>query len=148
MQYLFFIIILNLNILKICKNEIKLKEVLLDNLIISAVLTCLVALPGTTLLNPTSSLSLSPYILCQPQYTTANTGPPPVHILYAWRVKICKASPSSKQKLQQNIGQLSELKCIPGDMSFFLFFLLFSLLLRHMKCTSSFPFSSGYTALF
>lgn len=55
------------------------------------------------------------------KHTHSHTGPPPVHILCAWRVKICKAPPSSKQKLQGNIGQLSELKCIPGDMFFFLY---------------------------
>lgn len=33
------------------------------------------------------------------------------------RVKICKAPQSSQQFLQRKIGQMSELKCIPGDMS-------------------------------
>lgn len=59
-------------------------------------------------------------------HTHKYTCPPPVHILYGCRVKICKASPSSKQKLQGNIGQLSKLKCIPRDMSFFFICLLSS----------------------
>lgn len=35
--------------------------------------------------------------------------PPCVHL------KICKVPQSSKQKLQRKIGQMSDLKCIPGD---------------------------------
>lgn len=75
-------------------------------------------------------------------------GAPPVHILCAWRVKICKASLSSKQKLQGNIGQLSELKCIPGDMSFFLFSLLSHPHFPTVEIGFSLQFSSNYTALF
>lgn len=98
---------------------------------------------------PSSVVEYNTLMLEGRQHT--HSGPPPVHILYAWRVKICKASLSSKQKLQGNIGQLSELKCIPGDMSFFLFSLL-----SHphfptvptVEIGFSIQFSSNYTALF
>lgn len=88
---------------------------------------------------------------CWKVKTHTHAGPPPVHILCAWSVKICKASLPSKQKLQGNIGQLSELKCIPGDMSFFLFFWLssphlFTVLTREIGF--SLKFSSNYTSLF
>ena len=84
-------------------------------------------------------------------HTHTHTGPPPVHILCAWRVKICKASLSSKQKLQGNIGQLSELKCIPGDMSFLLFSWLCSPRLPTVPAGEtgiSLQFSSNYRSLF
>lgn len=52
------------------------------------------------------------------------------------RAKICKVPQSSKQKLQRKIGQMSELKCIPGDMSSSLSLWPSSSHLPHPSCLS------------
>lgn len=52
-----------------------------------------------------------------PPPPTPPPSPPTPHFPCTSRVKICKVPQSSKQKLQRKIGQMRELKCIPGDTS-------------------------------